>query len=76
MNTLSALGNSQEMRAAMDRHLLLCEPRSAEPKSVEFCINTAGEITGSYIDVNNAHHRFVYDANGTRTEFDAPDAVG
>jgi hypothetical protein len=40
MNTLSALGNSQEMRAAMDRHLLLCEPRSAEPKSVEFCINT------------------------------------
>ena len=72
MNTLSALGNSQEMHAAMDRHLLLCEPKSAEPKSVEFCINTAGEITGSYLDVNNAYHRFVYDANGTRTEFDAP----
>lgn len=72
MNTLSALGNSQEMRAAMDRHLLLCEPRSAEPKTVEFSINTAGEIKGSYIDANNVYHRFVYDANGTRTEFDAP----
>ena len=74
MNTRSALGNAQEMRSAMDRHLLLCEPRSAEPKLVEFCINTTGEITGLYIDANNAYHRFVYDANGTRTEFDAPDA--
>jgi hypothetical protein len=68
MNTLSALGNSQEMRAAMDRHLVLCEPKSAEPKSLEFCINPTGEITGSYLDANNAYHRFVYDANGTRTE--------
>jgi YD repeat-containing protein len=64
----------ERMTVIGHRHLLLCEPRSAEPKLVEFCIKTAGEITGSYIDANNAYHRFVYDANGTRTEVDAPDA--
>ena len=42
MNTFSGLGNSQEMHAALDRHLLLCGHKSGEPRLVEVSINTAG----------------------------------
>jgi len=42
LNTFGALGNSQEMHAAIDRPLLLCEAKSSEPKSIKFSINTAG----------------------------------
>jgi hypothetical protein len=68
VDTFSALGDTQEMHAAVDRHLLLCQPKSSEPKSVKVSVNTAGEIRGRYVDANNAHHSFAYDANGTRTD--------
>jgi hypothetical protein len=71
---LGLFGTVQEVQAAMDQVFLLCEPKSGEPKSLEVSINTAGEIVGSYIDANNVYYRFVYDANGTRTEFNAPGA--
>jgi YD repeat-containing protein len=69
---LALFGTVQEVQAALGQGFLLCGPESGEPNSLEVSINTAGEITGSYIDANNAYHRFVYDANGARTEFDAP----
>jgi predicted membrane protein len=37
-------------------------------------INSAGTITGNYIDAKNVFHGFVRTADGTITSFDAPDA--
>jgi hypothetical protein len=37
-------------------------------------IDTAGDIAGTYTDVNGARHGFVRTANGTITTFDAPGA--
>ncbi|HTS34346.1 MAG TPA: hypothetical protein VMH04_01675 [Candidatus Solibacter sp.] len=37
-------------------------------------INTAGEITGFYIDSNNRYHAFLRHADGTFTRFEAPGA--
>jgi hypothetical protein len=74
VTTEDLFGSPEAARAALDQCFLLCGPNSGEPKLVEVSINTAGEITGSYIDANNVCHGFVYDAEETRTEFDAPGA--
>jgi uncharacterized repeat protein (TIGR03803 family) len=40
--------------------------------SSDIAINTAGVITGYYVDASNAYHGFARAANGTMTEFSAP----
>jgi uncharacterized repeat protein (TIGR03803 family) len=40
--------------------------------SGDISINTAGVITGYYLDASNAYHGFARAANGTMTEFSAP----
>ena len=42
--------------------------------TVPTAIDTAGDVTGVYIDANNAYHGFLRTADGTITEFDAPSA--
>lgn len=42
--------------------------------TVPTAIDTAGDVTGVYIDVNNAYHGFLRTADGTITEFDASGA--
>jgi hypothetical protein len=67
VTTEDLFGRSEGAKAALDQCFLLCEPKSGDRKLVEVSMNTAGEITGSYIDGDNACHHFVYDANGTPT---------
>ena len=42
--------------------------------TIPTAIDTTGNVTGVYIDANNAYHGFLRTADGTITEFDAPGA--
>jgi hypothetical protein len=42
--------------------------------TVGVSIDTAGDVAGTFIDNNFVGHGFLRSANGTITEFDAPDA--
>jgi N-acetylneuraminic acid mutarotase len=42
--------------------------------TIAMSIDTAGEITGGYVDANNVFHGFLRYANGTMTSFDDPNA--
>jgi len=46
------------------------------PTTLVHSINPAGEITGWYVDSNDAYHGFLRDPHGKITTFDAPGAVG
>jgi hypothetical protein len=42
--------------------------------TIALAIDTAGDVTGAYLDANRVAHGFVRTANGTITTFDAPGA--
>ncbi|MGC2764927.1 MAG: hypothetical protein WB607_05435, partial [Candidatus Acidiferrum sp.] len=44
--------------------------KSNSQGTITFNINTAGDITGTYIDASNVYHGFVRAANGTITTFE------
>ena len=48
--------------------------RGIFPFSYPFQFDTAGDLTGVYLDGNDVAHEFVRSSNGTISYFDAPDA--